>query len=120
MTFSNKFSALDNREAAILDSMSEEQRVVFEQICTDYDADFRPETTLERDTVYCLATLRWGLNRIRAIEENIRETFRQHGYLPLRFRPGLEEMRAYEKELHLRYEYFFSHAVGLQRTREAA
>jgi len=120
MTISNKFSALDNREAAVLDDFRPDQRTVFESICAGYEADFRPETDLERDTVYCLATLRWGIDRIRAAERQTREIFQHHGYVPPKFRLALDELAAYQRELDTRYEYYFSHVLRLQRAREAA
>ncbi len=97
MTFSSKFSALDNREAALLDDFRPDQREIFEQICAGYEADFRPETDLERDTVYCLATLRRRTDRIRAAAFNRPRSLRtNHGYVPPKFRTGLEELAAYE------------------------
>jgi hypothetical protein len=119
MTFSSKFSALDNREAALLDDFRPDQREVFEQICAGYEADFRPETDLERDTVYCLATLRWGIDRIRDAAQSVRETFAHHGYVPPKFRTGLEELSAYEHELQLRYDYYFSQVLRIQHLRAA-
>jgi hypothetical protein len=120
MTFSNKFNTLDNREAALLDELRPDQRVVFEKICADYAADFRPETDMERDTVYCLATLRWGIDRIRAAEESSRRIFQEHGYTPPKVRLALDDLAAYEKELQTRYNYFFSYVFTLQRIRKAA
>src|SRR5277367_165230 len=117
MTFSNKFTVLDNREAALLDDLRPHQRPVFEQICSAYEADFRPETDMERDTVYCLATLRWGIDRIRDAAEDVRDTFNFHGYLPPKFRLAVDELDAYERELQTRYDYFFSHLLRLQRVR---
>jgi hypothetical protein len=120
MTFSNKFTSLDNREAALLDDMRPDQREIFEKICADYDAEFRPETDMERDTVYCLATLRWGIERIRAVEQETRESFVYHGYIPPKVRAALDELLSYQKELQIRYEYFFSHLIRMQGAREAA
>lgn len=120
MTFSTKFTSLDNREAALLDDMRPDQRAIFEQICVDYEADFRPEFDIERDTVYCLATLRWGIERIRIVEEETRECFVHHGYIPPKIRAALDELANYQKELQTRYEYFFSYIQRLQRTRLAA
>jgi hypothetical protein len=118
MTFSSKFTALDNREAALLDDMRPEQRETFEQICVAYESEFRPKTEMERDTTYCLATLRWGIDRIRGLEESLRATFDDHSYMPPKFRPGLEELEGYHRELQTRYDYFFSHLLSLQGIRE--
>jgi hypothetical protein len=120
MTFSNKFTALDNREAALLDEFRPDQRITFDKIFASYEADFRPLTDTERDTVYCLATLRWGIDRIRAAEESTREIFHQHGYLPPKIRTAVDELANYQRELELRYEYFFAHLFRIQRIREAA
>jgi hypothetical protein len=118
MTFSNKFTALDSREAALLDDMRPGQRAVFEQICSDYDAEFRPESQMERDSVYCLATLRWGLLRVRTLEEALLSAFAEHSYTPPRFRAGLDDLNAYEGELQARYDHHFSQLLRFQRVRE--
>ena len=120
MTFSNKFTAFDNREAALLDNFRPDQRITFDKIFARYQADFRPLTDPERDTVYCLATLRWGIDRNRAAEEATREVFNEHGYLPPKIRTALDEIANYQRELEIRYEYFFSHLIDLQRRRDAA
>jgi hypothetical protein len=120
MTFSNKFTALDNREAALLDDFRPDQRFMFDQICTNYNADFRPETDPERDTVYCLATLRWGIDRARDAEQASRAVFQHHGYVPPKIRVAVDELANYQRELEIRYEYFFSHLFYLQRMRQEA
>lgn len=120
MTFSNKFTALDNREAALLDDLRPDQRLVFDNICANYEADFRPQSDFERDTVYCLATLRWGIERAREAVIDTRDVFEFHGYIPPKVRLAVDELANYQKELELRYEYFFSHLFSLQRIREAA
>jgi hypothetical protein len=120
MTFSNKFSALDNREAAFLDDMDAENRVVFEKICAGYEAEFRPESHLERDTVYCLATLRWGIDRTRAAEQATRDLFAAHGYMPPKIKIAVDDFAAYQRELQIRYEYYFSQYHRLLSFRPAA
>jgi hypothetical protein len=115
MTFSAKFTALDNREAALLDDLHPEQRTVLEQICSDYEAEFRPESEMERDTVYCLATLRWGIHRVRTLQETLAIGFAEHSYTPPKFRAGLDELKAYEAELQVRYEHHFSQLLRFQR-----
>ena len=117
MTFSAKFTALDNREAALLDDLRPEQRAVFEQFCSDYEAEFRPESEMERDTVYCLATLRWGIHRVRALQETLAIAFVEHSYTPPKFRLGLDELKAYEAELQVRYEHNFSQLLRSRRIR---
>ena len=114
VTFSNKFSALDNREAGLLEELSGDDRVAFEQLFNSYEADFRPENSNERDTVYCLATLRWGIERIRACEESTRAIFRAHGYQTAKLKAALDELAGYQRELNIRYEYFFSHYLRLK------
>lgn len=114
VTFSNKFSTLDSREAALLEELTGEARVSFEQLYEAYEADFRPETSNERDTVYCLATLRWGIERIRACEESTRAIFRTHGYQPAKIKAALDELAAYQRELNIRYEFFFSTYLRLK------
>ena len=108
MTITNKFSALDNREAAILDDLCGDARIAFEKLCADYNADFRPETSYERDAVYCLTTLRWGIDRVRACEETARAAFNAHGYLSPKMKLALDEFANYLNELNQRYEYYFS------------
>jgi hypothetical protein len=117
MTFSAKFTALDNREAALLDDLRPEQRTVFEQICSDYEAEFRPESETERDTVHCLASLRWGIERARALQETLAAAFAEHAYTPPKFRVGLDELKAYEAELQVRYDHNFSQLLRFQRVR---
>jgi hypothetical protein len=119
VTFSNKFSALDNREAGLLEELSGDDRVAFEQLYNSYEAEFRPEASYERDTVYCLATLRWGIDRIRACEESTRAIFRAHGYTPAKMKSALDELAGYQRELNIRYEYFFSHYLQM-RSQKAA
>jgi hypothetical protein len=120
MTFSNKFGSLDSREAALLDDLSGEGREIFEKLCADYEADFRPENEIERDSVYCLATLRWGIDRLRLAIDTTAEAFDLHGYVPPKIKAGLDELRSYERELQIRYEYFFSTLYRWQNTRLAA
>jgi hypothetical protein len=117
MTFSNKFTALDSRESALLDDMRPEQRAVFEQICADYEAEFRPESEMDRDTVYCLATLRWGIHRVRTLYEALAAAFAEHSYTPPKFRLALEELKGYESELQVRYDHHFSQLLRSQRIR---
>jgi hypothetical protein len=120
MTFSNKFSSLDCREAALLDDLRGDARASFERLCAGYDADFRPSNEIERDSVYCLATLRWGIDRVRACESAVRDACRAHGYQTPKLKLALEELAGYQRELNNRYEYFFSALERIQRTRLAA
>jgi hypothetical protein len=117
VSFSTKYTALDSREAALLEELSGESRAAFDQLLADFEADFCPEGQVERDTVYCLATLRWGIDRIRAAEDATRAIFRTHGYQPAKIKLALDELAGYQRELIIRYEYFFSY---LYRHRRAA
>jgi hypothetical protein len=120
MTFSNKFSSLDSREAALLDDLRGDARAAFEKLCADYEAEFRPANDIELDSVYCITTLRWGIDRLRACETVTREAFRAHGYMTPRMKLALDELAAYQHELNTRYEYFFSALERIRRPRLAA
>ncbi len=115
VTFSNKFTALDNREAALLENLRGDGLAAFETLFATYEADLRPASHTERDTVYCLATLRWGIDRIRTCEDACRAALRAHSYQTAKLKAALDELAAYQRELNIRYEYFFSHLQSLKR-----
>jgi hypothetical protein len=119
VTFSNKFSSLDSREAALLENLSGDDRIAFEKLYNLYEADFRPANGIERDNVYCLATLRWGIERIRACEESTRAIFKAHGYQTAKVKAALDELAGYQRELNIRYEFFFSNLMQA-KPRQAA
>jgi hypothetical protein len=120
MTISYRFTHLDSCEAAILDNLSGQPRIAFEKLCADYKDNFRPMTPKEHDAVYCIATLRWGIDRVRACEETARAAFNAHGYISPKMKIALDEMVGYGEELNQRYEYYFSAYWRLQDCRAMA
>jgi len=67
----SRLNALRDGITGQIITLADEDRAIFEQLKSDFIADLKPATTLERKLAHAVAWDTWRLDRLKAVEENI-------------------------------------------------